>query len=168
MRTLILYRRSKSISLSGIILDQAIELYRATGDRLGEANTLLMLGRLTRKTGNTEQALSYLRQATESFKTIGATLGEANGYLLTGEVHFYGGEYGTAIELFQLALPLYERIDDRYSQAITWAQLAQSEVKLGNEKGALSAFEQVRNLFRSAGLADQAERCEQNIKTLSF
>ncbi|MEO1095211.1 MAG: tetratricopeptide repeat protein, partial [Cyanobacteria bacterium J06638_28] len=147
--------------------EQALELFRAVGDRLGEANTLLMMGRLARKAGKRNQAIAYLQQAIGAYQAIEAIQGEGNGHFLLGETYFYLGEYATAIEEFQTALPIFEHTGDRYSQAMTWRNLGDAQMRQGQSWEARIAYETARDLYRQAGLDEQAAACEQAIKNLS-
>ena len=51
--------------------EQALPIYRQIGDRLGEANALLSMGRLARETGDETQMKASLRQAESIYESIG-------------------------------------------------------------------------------------------------
>jgi tetratricopeptide (TPR) repeat protein len=51
--------------------EAALPVYRQIGARLGEANTLLSLGRLNRATGDEAKARAALKQAADIYEAIG-------------------------------------------------------------------------------------------------
>jgi tetratricopeptide (TPR) repeat protein len=59
-------------------IQQAMELFRAVGDRLGEANTLKAIGNLHLDQGNGEQGLEMLDQALNLYQLVGDRVGQAN------------------------------------------------------------------------------------------
>ena len=58
--------------------EQALKLYRETGDKLGEANVLQAMGDVQQFRKELDAALKNYEQALKLFKDIGAKLGEAN------------------------------------------------------------------------------------------
>jgi len=57
---------------------QALELFRAVGSRLGEANTLQAIGFMKLDTGDGEAGLSTLDEALALFRQVGDRVGQAN------------------------------------------------------------------------------------------
>ncbi|MBN1220153.1 MAG: tetratricopeptide repeat protein, partial [Anaerolineae bacterium] len=64
--------------------NQALELFRAVQDRLGEANTLKAIGALKLAEGQLEEALKLLDQTLQLYQTIGDRVGQANTYWTLG------------------------------------------------------------------------------------
>jgi Flp pilus assembly protein TadD len=51
--------------------NEAVAVHRETGDRLGEARTLVLLGRALHRSGQSDAALSQWRQALALFTELG-------------------------------------------------------------------------------------------------
>jgi hypothetical protein len=64
--------------------EHALELYRALGDQLGEANDLNKLGVVQYQTGDYRLAAASHEQALELRRALGDRLGEANAYTAWG------------------------------------------------------------------------------------
>jgi tetratricopeptide (TPR) repeat protein len=66
------------VAASAHILEQALDIYRDLGDRLGRANALLFLGAVRRVTGEYPAAAHILEQALGIYRDLGSRLGQAN------------------------------------------------------------------------------------------
>ncbi len=91
----------------------ALELFRAVGDRLGEANTLKAIGDVLNFKKELDDALASYDAALLLFRAVGDRLGEANTLQAIGFFHIdiNAVEKGS-LELEQ-ALDFYEQIGDR-------------------------------------------------------
>ena len=58
-------------SAAGAYFEKALPLFRKLGDRLGEANALLSMGRLARATGDETRMTASLRQVELIYESIG-------------------------------------------------------------------------------------------------
>ena len=72
---------------------RALEIYRALGNRHGEANALTDLGRVRRLTGDYAGADDAHTQALELYRALGHRLGEASALTDLGRVRCLTGDY---------------------------------------------------------------------------
>ncbi|HOV49104.1 MAG TPA: tetratricopeptide repeat protein, partial [Anaerolineae bacterium] len=85
------------------VLNEALGLYRAVGDRLGEANTLLALGDVQAFQDGRDAALASYAQALTLFREIGDRLGEANTLEALGEVQAFRKDLDAALASYAQA-----------------------------------------------------------------
>ncbi len=104
------------------LFQQALPLYRTTGDRVGEATTLGALGDTASGRGRYDDADTLYQQALPIYRTIGARVGEANTLLSAGRLARAQTDHDRAHRVLLQAAHLYRQIglDD-------WAQQATDE-----------------------------------------
>jgi tetratricopeptide (TPR) repeat protein len=96
----------------------ALELFRAVGDRLGEANTLKAIGDVLRfRPDEYDQALAHYGQALELFRAVGDRLGEANVQQALGDLALREARLGEARKHYEAALAIYPAIGARLGEA---------------------------------------------------
>ncbi len=88
----------------------ALELFRAVGDRLGEANTLRAIGDVQRFRKENDAALESYRQALELFRAVGDRVGPTNIYWRLGRMLADNGNVQQAIPLIEQAVAFVEEI----------------------------------------------------------
>jgi tetratricopeptide (TPR) repeat protein len=150
------------VAAARVYLDEALELTRSLGNRLGEIQVLLSLGfavyedAFVRGGGGFAQARSYLEQARRGAREIGYRLGE-------GEALFYLGhvarddrsEYALARESYQQALRLAREIGARSREGRALLALADMFCyNLGDYPQARTYYEQAREVSEQIGLQD--------------
>ena len=74
-------------------LEEALDIYRDIGDRLGQANALTDLGSVRRVTGDYRGAAEALEKALDIYRDIGDRLGQANALSALGNVRQLTGDY---------------------------------------------------------------------------
>jgi hypothetical protein len=89
---------------------QALDLFRAVGDRLGEANISLALGHLARSQGDLPAARNHAQAALNVFLTMDNAWNIALALWDLGDVEKDAGNHPIARENYQKALALLERI----------------------------------------------------------
>ncbi|MDT9291216.1 MAG: tetratricopeptide repeat protein, partial [Limnospira sp. PMC 1295.21] len=97
----------------------ARELYRAAGDRGGEANTLNNIGGVYSDLGEKQTALDYYNQALPLYRAVEDRGGEATTLNNIGLVYDSLGEKQTALDYLNQALPLSRAVEDRGGEATT-------------------------------------------------
>ena len=95
---------------------QALHLFRAVGDRLGEANTIYAMGEVARKAGAYAQAQQHYQWALGTYEAIGDRLGQANVLDSLGELAEAQEAWAEAAEWFARALARYEAIGASYAR----------------------------------------------------
>jgi tetratricopeptide (TPR) repeat protein len=112
---------------------QALDLYRAVGARLGEANTLLATGTLWLEQDQPEKALKTFDDALRLYSQVGDRVGQTNVYWTVGQWHAARGDVEEAIPLLEQAVAFVQEI--RHPCAASWDAYLQS-VRRQTEKEA--------------------------------
>ena len=89
---------------------QALELRRDPGDRLGQAETLNCLGELASRTAASRQARDHHAQALAIARELGTPLEEARALEGIGHSHLRDGHASEAAARLGQALAIYQRI----------------------------------------------------------
>lgn len=92
------------------MLDEALDLFRAVGDRLGEANTFLALGRLARSQGDLEEARARGEAALAIYRTQASPWNTALALWDLARLERAAGDRAAARTYYREALRLLERI----------------------------------------------------------
>ncbi|WP_339377824.1 CHAT domain-containing protein [Calothrix sp. NIES-2100] len=112
--------------------NNALPLYRAVGDRGGEATTLNNIGAVYNDLGEKQKALEYFNNALPLSRAVGDRGGEATTLNNIGAVYNDLGEKQKALEYFNNALPLLRAVGDKGMEATTLYNLAYLERSRGN------------------------------------
>ena len=115
---------------------QALALFRAVGDRLGEANTIYAMGEVARKTREYAEAQQHYQWALQTYEAIGDRLGQANVLDSLGELAEAQKAWTEAATWFTKALAVYEAIGAAYAR-VTRQNLARvlAQVRARSEEG---------------------------------
>jgi tetratricopeptide (TPR) repeat protein len=133
---------------------QALDLFRATGSRLGEANTLKAIGDVQQFRDERDAALESYRQALDLFRATGSRLGEANVLVSLGGIE---KDRATAQTLFEQAFITFEMIQDHYSIARTRYYFGQKLQEWGEVESAADQYRQSTETFEALGLPRTAD-----------
>ena len=134
-----------------VYLGQALALFRAVGDRSGEAGTLNDIGRVYLDLGEKQKALDQYGQALPLFRAVGDRHGEAGVLNNTGLVYDTLGEKQKAQDYYGQALPLFRAVGDRSGEASTLANLGLVYSALGEKQKALDYYGQALPLLLAVG-----------------
>ncbi|MBD2712993.1 CHAT domain-containing tetratricopeptide repeat protein [Limnospira platensis] len=129
----------------------ARQLYRAAGDRRGEAVTLLSMGRINDLLGEKQTALDYYNQALPLYRAVGDRGGEATTLSNIGAVYDSLGEKQTALDYLNQALPLFRAVEDIGGEAATLNNIGHVYDSLGEKQTALDYYNQALPLRRAVG-----------------
>lgn len=111
---------------------RALEVFRDTGDRPGEAEALRELGFIAWRAGDHATALRHSRQALELHRQLGDVAGEASALHNLGEIHRGLGSPRQALELYARALPLHWAARNREGEILTVFAEATAHRQLGD------------------------------------
>jgi CHAT domain-containing protein len=116
-----LYQQGSAESLRQAIQkwQEARLLYRAVGDRGGEAITLNNIGRVYDDLGEKQKALDFYNQALPIRRAVGDRGGEAITLNNIGLVYDALGEKQKALDYYNQALPIVRAVGDRGGEATT-------------------------------------------------
>ncbi|MFD5448770.1 BTAD domain-containing putative transcriptional regulator [Streptomyces sp. NPDC127100] len=106
-------------------LEQAIDGYRAAGNRAGEALSLCNLSRAHLGMGNTEKAVAIAHRGLTAQLEIGRTMRLANGHFTLGIALTGAGRHTDALAQFASALRIFEDHRQRLWQGTTNFRIAQ-------------------------------------------
>lgn len=110
---------------------QARDLARSLGDRRGEADSLVLLGKELILAGDLDKSMAVLRQAADILAGLGERRSRALALQRLGEALLARGDLPKAREAFGQALALRLTTADRAGEAETLTALAQLDARLG-------------------------------------
>jgi DNA-binding SARP family transcriptional activator/tetratricopeptide (TPR) repeat protein len=128
---------------------QALEIYRATGDRLGEADTLAELGRAGGLAGDLTGGVSAFSRALEIYRATGDRHGEADMLADLGIMRRVSGDLTGAIGVLGQALEFYRATSDRHGEAHALTELGRAQALSGDLAGADRALGQALEFYRA-------------------
>jgi len=129
----------------------ALELYRALGDPLGEANTLKAIGDVQQFRDERDAALDSYQQALALFRQVGDRLGEANVLHAIGDIQRFCDEYDTALASYRCALELYRAVGARLGEANALQSIGDIQRFRGEYDAALVSYNHALELYRVIG-----------------
>ena len=130
---------------------EAIDLARATGEALGEAQGLYCLGRNLNSQADYPAVIETQTAALAIFRALGDAHGVARCCNLLGITHRQLSDYGRALEMYDAALKGFRDAGDRKWQARVISNIGNVEIQLGNHIAALDLFDQALELRREIG-----------------
>jgi len=139
----------------------ALELFRAVGDRLGEANVQKALGDLARREDRLGEARKHYEAALAIYQDIGARLGEANTLAGLSRLALREGREEEARALLQQAVDRHVAIDDRYSVAADLGNFGLALREMGRQEEARPYLLQAAEIFAQIGLSELAAQALQ-------
>ena len=131
--------------------EQALEIYRAIQDKLGEANALGNLGIVYRELGDYPRAIEFHQQSLAIKREIGNRLGESNTLGNLGNVYNTFGDYPRAIEFYQQSLAISREIGNRLSEASSLGNLGTAYYSLSDYPRAIEFHQQSLAIKREIG-----------------
>lgn len=133
---------------------RALELFKATRDRNGEARALLFLGHIENILGRSDQVSINFGQAQQLYHEVGNLSGEALTITAQGLIQSFGKESENGIHRHEEALTIFRRIGDHQSEAITLNAIGQAYDILNENQLALNHYQQALKLFQESGTTD--------------
>ncbi|MFM6246213.1 MAG: CHAT domain-containing protein, partial [Dolichospermum sp.] len=131
--------------------NQALPIYRAVGDRGGEATTLNNIGGVYDALGEKQKALDYYNQALPIRRAVGDRGGEAITLNNIGRVYNALGEKQKALDYYNQALPIRRAVGDRGGEATTLNNIGGVYSALGEKQKALDYYNQALPILRAVG-----------------
>lgn len=156
--------RAKALSATGILaeavgrLDQAesfaheaLELYRALGDRLGEARATLILGSVAQYKGDYGRAAGLLEEGLITSRELDETWNTAWALHRLGMVARLRGEYDRAVALHEESGQLFQNTGDKWRVAYSLWMRGVVERYRGTYDRAVAFCSQSLRLFEETG-----------------
>jgi tetratricopeptide (TPR) repeat protein len=126
----------------------ALDVYVASGNRIGEARTHRDLAMLYWRRGQRPEALHHIREVLQVSVTAGLRAGPAFALYLFACVHFLTGDYPRAVEVCRAAVAAYRQIGDRVGAAVAWEGCGLSYAEMGEFESALTCYQEALTLRR--------------------
>jgi CHAT domain-containing protein/Tfp pilus assembly protein PilF len=133
---------------------EALELYRDSDDRLGEAITLGLIGNCHKRLGDYDKALALLDQALAMKRDLGNRLEEGKTLSHLGLVYWEQADYAAAIEHLGLAGAIGKEIGDAKLQGAALNNLSLVYDELGDYERSLEQYEQALALFHETSFTE--------------
>ncbi len=130
---------------------KALDLYRKTGNRQKEADSLNNLGNAYSLLGQYQSAIDYYQQSLAIEREIGNRNGEASSLVNLGSVYVSLGQYQSAIDYYQQSLSILQEIGDRKGEAGSLNNLGIAYFSLGQYPKAIDYFQQSVAIFKNIG-----------------
>jgi len=122
-------------------LDRALQLERASGDRLSEGKTLNVLGLLAWDEGNYDAAIASFRKAGEIARAAGDQRLEGSSLNNLSLVYDEQGDYDTSLKQYRQVLELYEHADFPRGLGDTLGNIGGVHLLLGRFREALGYYQ---------------------------
>ncbi len=122
-------------------LDEALSLFKRTGDKFDTSAVLLDLGDAYRRSGEWEKSEQYLQEASDSARGQDEWSISATGHEYLGLLHLDREEYVKAKESFEEALKVYEKAGAKSGQMYSSTFLCWVLLELGELEKAQSLLD---------------------------
>jgi predicted ATPase/KaiC/GvpD/RAD55 family RecA-like ATPase len=122
-------------------LNEALSLFKRTGDKFNTSTVLLDLGDAYRRSGEWEKSEKYLQEASDSARGQDEWTLNAAGYEYLGLLHLDKEEHAKAKESFEEALKAYEKAGSRVGQMYSSTFLCWVLLELGELEKAQSLLD---------------------------
>lgn len=130
---------------------------------IAEANTLL--GLINTQLGKSEEAEIILRKADNYFSSMNDEKNRANVLLGFGILEFKKGNYKTAINYFDAAIPTFHESNSYYQEALSYLNRAEALIKINPSEIANSLDKADNNLAMTLALAKAHKLTKLEIET---
>jgi len=144
-------RTAESLKSAIAKYEEALGLFRVTGDHGGESATLYNIGSVYDALGERRKAMDHFNQALPLMRAAGDRSGEAVTLTSLGIVYDSLGEKRKAVDYHNQALLLMRAVGNRNGEATTLNNLASVYVALGERQKALDYYNQALPIRRAVG-----------------
>ncbi|HUF37593.1 MAG TPA: diguanylate cyclase [Anaerolineales bacterium] len=136
---------------SQALIKEKLEISTEIGDLVGLADTLLTLGEIQDKLGESEQAFDYLTRSREIFEQLGNQDGIAFTHFGRGDVFISQGLFGTALGVFETANHLFRQTGNLNGLSTSLARICRAAIALGDFERAHQSLIESVELEQEAG-----------------
>jgi CHAT domain-containing protein/tetratricopeptide (TPR) repeat protein len=131
--------------------NEALSLFKLTGDRPGEALALTNLGQAQLALGDGQKALDSFAQAVPLVSAMGDKNRLGQIFLLMANIHVTSGSLNKAFEYLSQALRLARESKDKGAEAVVLCLLGGVHIKLSEPQKALACFNDALSLAKVLG-----------------
>lgn len=143
-----LYLCTDHLNQAEISFQTALPIFKASNDKLGEANTLMALGQLFYRTDRLQDAAIAYQTALLIFQLLDDKLGEANIRLALGDLYLHTDDLKDAETAYNAALLTFQDIDARPGEANTRVALGDLYLRTDRLQDAEQSFLSALAVFR--------------------
>lgn len=147
-------------------ISQALTLYRAANNKVGEGQALTAIGLIHSHEGDQQGAIDLHNQAREIFRSIGDRHSEGIASNGLGQAYAEMKDYPLALTRFKQALTLFEATGAMNGIAPTNCSVADAYRLSKDPDQALTYYDRCLNLSRSAGMTRIEEYALTNIASI--
>jgi CHAT domain-containing protein/Tfp pilus assembly protein PilF len=131
--------------------DRALDLSRAMGSRIAEADALIDIGNALNRQDKLAEARASYEQALQISRETKYTIAEAAALTNIGLVHYKMGDERQALDYYGRALPLARETKDRKGEADTLINMGLIYAGLGEQQKALDNYQRSLALRQEIG-----------------
>ena len=130
--------------------EKALALFRAEGDRKGEAITIGLLGNCYKKLGQPVKALEFLQRALTMKRELGDRAEEGRTLSHIGLLYWNTGEFTKGIDSFNSALAIAKELKDQDLEAAALNNLGLIYDELGDFRHSLEVYNAALEIYRKS------------------
>ena len=130
------------------LLEQALVLQRAAGDKIGQANTLEWL---SIDHTDPQRAIAFARESLSLYRELDNLTGIASVLVLLSRLTAWSGDYDSPVAWLEEALSIARRLRDRPTEAAVLVTLGIREFWQGHYSAAVECFEEGLQLSERIG-----------------
>jgi DNA-binding SARP family transcriptional activator len=132
-------------------LTLALDLYRATGNQVGEAHTYYNRGQVAAAQSKIDDAIGYARRALHLYQATEHARGQANTLNALGWYLAESGRSEDGLAYCEKALGLHSAVDNLRGMANTHDSLGYAHYRLGNHIAAIDHYQEAATLCKQLG-----------------
>jgi CHAT domain-containing protein/tetratricopeptide (TPR) repeat protein len=134
------------------LLEDALDLYRQSGNRHNEATALQLLGGAYQGLSDYDRALEHFQEALAISRELENRWGEARMLHGIGNVYSALSDHDEALAQYELSLAIDREIDEQEGEAITLGSIGAIYLNLGDFEQALAFFQQSQAIEDPSGI----------------
>ena len=147
---------------------EALRIFQQSGDVLGEADCIYVLGEVALRQWQTEEARTRYEEALLLFRQTGNVLGEANCIKSLGSIALECSQHEEARARFEEALVLYRQIGLVLGQANCIRNLGEIALRQSQHEEARARYEEALLLYRQTGDILGEANCIQSLGEIAL
>ncbi|MCK5827919.1 tetratricopeptide repeat protein [Candidatus Bipolaricaulota bacterium] len=128
------------------VLAKAQQHFSASGDELGEADTLYELGTVAFYTSDLEMAFDRQSRALSIYRVNGSRFGEARCLMRVAQIHMRRGEVRQAQTLLAQSLDMYRTMETPHEECVVLNEIGSACIHEGRTSDALAHYEAAKRL----------------------
>ncbi len=150
------------------LLKEASRDYEIAGNRLGQANCILIVGDIALRRSDHDAARAAYQQALPLYEKVGDLQGQANCVYSLGGIAFGRSDHDAARAAYQQALPLYEKVGSLLGQANCIQSLGEISLRRSDHDAARDAFQEALPLYEKVGSLQGQANCIQGLGDIAL